>query len=67
MGALVEPVAVALVGRRSPTETPALLVHDDRTARSGNQCGGGQTTQATADDMNLCVFHACLTTPAPEK
>jgi hypothetical protein len=64
--ALVEPVAVAFVGRGPPTETPALLVDDDRTTRSGNQCGGSQTTQTAADDMNRCIFHAPSTTSAPQ-
>jgi hypothetical protein len=64
--ALVEPVAVAVIGRGPPSETPPAFVDHDRTTRSGNQCGGSQTTQTTADDMNLCIFHTHTTTSAPQ-
>ena len=66
MRALVEAEATAFVGGCPPAESTPAFVDDDRTTRLCNECGGGQTTQTTADDMNLCIFHASTTTSAPQ-
>ncbi len=64
MGSLIEPKALAVVGRRTPTQPSSLLVHDHATTCSGDQRCGGQTAQTTTDDVYLCMFHTHPTNQA---
>jgi hypothetical protein len=65
--ALVEQESIALVRGGTPAEAPTPLVNNDCVARAGDQGGGCKASQATADDVNLCMFHTDTTMPAPEK